>query len=385
MNNFTYYNPVKIIFGKGTIPELSSLVPKEGKVLLTYGGGSIKRNGVYATVKAALERHDILEFGGIEANPEYDTLMQAVRYARNNNVKFLLAIGGGSVIDGTKFIASAMPFKGEDPWEIVLNSPELTSTLPIGVVLTLPATGSEANPTSVISRRAIKQKRAFRSPLLFPKFSILDPEVTYSLPPKQIRNGIVDSFLHVVEQYMVVRNDAPLQDRQAEAIISTLIEEGPRTLENPEDYTSRATLIWCASQALNGTLSCGIETDWSTHLVSHELTALYGLDHAEALAIVLPAMWNYKKKQKWSKLKQYAERVWKIRGGSEERAIIDSIEKTVAFFNSLGMPTTLTHYNIPKETPFLVEERLHERGIDGIGELCDITPEDVRKILELCW
>jgi len=384
MLNFVYHNPVRVIFGKNTIPQISDLIPTDAKVMMTYGGGSIKKNGVYEQVKEALGNRALVEFGGIEANPVYETLMKAVELGKQEGVNFLLAVGGGSVLDGTKFIAAAMFFKEKDPWRMISESLIINGAIPLGAILTLPATGSEMNCFAVISRKETQEKLGFGDPSVYPVFSVLDPTTTYSLPLKQVRNGIVDAFVHVIEQYMTVRPNSPVQDRQSEALLMTLIEEGPLTLQNPTDYNHRSNLVWAATQALNGTISCGVPTDWATHRIGHELTALYGIDHAESLAIVLPALWKHQTKQKKEKLLQYGERIWGIKNGSDESRIKLAIDETVKFFHSLEMPTTLRDYGISAEAPSLVSQRLEKRGWIKLGELGDINPKAVEAILKLC-
>lgn len=284
MENFSFYNPVKILFGKGQIANIAQEIPANAKILITYGGGSIKSNGVYDQVKTALAGRNFLEFGGIEANPHLETLLKAVELIRSQGIDFLLAVGGGSVLDGTKFIAAAVPFEG-DPWDILAKQAPVKAALPIGTVLTLPATGSEMNTNSVVTKWETQEKLFFASPLVFPKFSVLDPETTFSLPPRQIGNGIVDAFTHVMEQYLTYPANAPLQDRWAESILQTLIEEGPKTLANPDDYASRANVVWSATLALNGLIGAGVPQDWTTHMIGHELTALHGL--------ITPKLWRW--------------------------------------------------------------------------------------------
>ena len=294
MQNFTYCNPVKIVFGKNTIPKINELIAPGAKVLLTYGGGSIKKNGVYRQVKAALKKRKIVEFGGIEPNPTYETCIKAIRLGRKEKINFILAVGGGSVLDGSKFIAAGIPYKGKNLWEILrTHGSSVKSAIPMGTVLTLPATGSEMNTFAVISRLSTTEKLAFGTPLCYPKFSVLDPQTTYSLDKNQLRNGIVDTFVHVAEQYATVDLNTPLQDRYAEAIFKTLVDIAPDVLSRKKDYDARATFMWTATQALCGLLSCGVIGDWSTHGIGHELTAFFGLAHAETLAIVLPAIWKY--------------------------------------------------------------------------------------------
>lgn len=385
ISNFTYYNPTKIIFGTGTIPKLNKLVPRKAKVMVLYGGGSIKKNGVYDQVMAALKKREVLEFGGIEANPDYDTLMQAVKKIRKKGVDFLLAAGGGSVIDGVKFIALAALYPGEDPWEILAGDglSKAKEALPFGTVLTLPATGSEMNSNAVISRRSIQEKLSFSSDLVFPRFSILDPETTYSLPQKQVRNGLVDAYVHVLEQYLTYPVGAHVQDRQAEAVLMALRDVAQAALRVPPDYNARANFMWAASCALNHTLNRGVPEDWATHSIGHELTALYGLDHAETLAAVLPWLLWVKRKQKQGKLLQYGYRVLDIKTQKYSERIDQAIEATSAFFHSLGMPTTLTAYGIdPEEAAQKVQARMEAHGWT-FGEHNDIDGKTAAEILRL--
>jgi len=347
MLSFTTYSPTKIIQGKETISELANLVPKEGKVLIAYGGGSIKKNGVYDQVVAALAGHDTVEFAGIEANPIYETLMQTVELCRKEDVKFIVAVGGGSVVDGIKFVAAALRQPEDvDPWGLLTGSLTAESALPFGTVMTLPATGSECNPNAVISRNSTQEKLVLFTSVTHPVFSILDPETTYTLPYNQLRNGIVDTYVHVLEQYVTCDQQAPLQDRQAEAILSVLIDYVEPMLEtSPPSFDARMILMDAATWALNTYLERGIIPDWATHLIGHELTALYGPAHAETLAVVWPAVVAYKFDAKREKLAQYGERVWKLQGTTEEIAK-GAIEKTKEFFAKVGMPLNLSDYKI---------------------------------------
>ncbi len=382
MQNFEYQNPVRILFGRGQIARLAVEIPTSARILMTYGQGSIKQNGVYGQVRSALAGREIVEFGGIQANPVYETLMRAVATVREHHIDFLLAAGGGSVLDGTKFIAAAALFQGE-PWQI-LNGAPVNAAVPLGCILTLPATGSEMNPVAVISRKDTAEKLLFSSPHVYPRFSILDPEVTFSLPQHQIANGIVDSFAHVLEQYMTYPVNSPLQDRIAEGILLTLIREGPKTLADPTDYDARANLMWCATLALNGLIACGVPQDWSTHIMGHEITALYGLDHGETLAVIFPAALNARREGKHEKLLQYAERVWDIREGSPEQRIDRAIACTRQFFESLGERTRLADYHVGLEAADAVAARFQNRGWGGLGERQDVSPELVRRILTAC-
>ena len=380
MNNFTLFTPTKIRFGKGQIAKLSSEIPKDAKVLMLYGGGSIKRNGVYEQVLAALDGYDVHEFSGIEPNPAYETLVKAIAYIREHDISYLLAVGGGSVIDGTKFIAAAVDYPG-DPWDIITTGGRnIRSALPIACVLTLPATGSETNCFSVVSRRETGDKQSFGHPLVHPKCAILDPQTTYTLPPRQTANGVVDALIHTLEQYLTYPENAKIQDRFAEGILLTLSEEGPKVLANPEDYDSRANVMWAATQALSGLIGAGVPQDWATHALGHEITALYGLDHAQTLAIVLPALLREKRKTKREKLLQYAERVWHLTDGSEESRIECAIEATRVFFEELGIKTRFSDYQIDDSGIPKLVAKLTEHGQTALGEHQDITPEVSERI-----
>lgn len=385
MNNFIYQNPTKIIFGDGQIERLSKEIPANSKILMLYGGGSIKKNGVYDQTTEALKNHQIIEFGGVPANPEYEILMEAVEVVKKEKIDFILAVGGGSVIDGAKFISAASTYDG-DTWEMVKTKAKIEDAIPFGTVLTLPATGSEMNSGFVVSRRETKEKLSMGSPLLFPQFSILDPNVINSIPERQVVNGIVDAFNHVLEQYMTYPIGADLQDRFAESILSTLVNDAPKVLENKEDYAAKANFMWSCTMALNGLISQGVPTDWAVHAMGHELTALYGIDHARTLAIIGIPHYKHNFEAKKEKLAQYAERVWGITEGSLEDKAKQAIDKTEEFYHSLGVKTKLSEYaeNIEK-TAETIEQRFTERGWSGIGENQIVTPQDARKIVEMSY
>jgi NADP-dependent alcohol dehydrogenase len=381
MNNFTFHNPTRIHFGRGQIPQVHEELPQDARVLLLAGGGSIRRNGVYDQVQQALRGRTVFEHFGVEANPDFDTLMPAVELCRRERIDWILAVGGGSVLDGAKFVAAAVPYAG-DPWEILTTQgANVKQALPIGSVLTLPATGSEANAASVISRRAIHEKLHFISAHVFPRFSILDPETTFTLPPRQIANGIGDAFCHVMEQYLTYPVNAAVQDRFAESLLRVLIEEGPKTLAEPNDYDARANLVWAATCALNGLIGVGVPQDWASHSIGHELTALHGLDHACTLGIVMPSLLHQQREKKRGKLLQYAARVWDLREGDEDARIDAAIEKTRRFYESIGIPTRLSAYGVTVDVAPQVAQRLAKRGLTGLGEHGDITPDAVEAIL----
>jgi len=380
MYNFEFKNSVKIIFGKDTISKVAAEVPKNAKVLMTYGGGSIKQNGVYDQVKNALKEVELFEFGGIEANPHYETCMKAVEVVKAENIDFLLSVGGGSVLDATKFIAAAARFEKGDPWDILVKRKNVEDAVPLGAVLTLPATGSEMNGSSVITRVSTQEKMAFNSPLVMPQFSILDPQCVYTLPDKQIANGIVDAFIHTMEQYLTFPVNSPIQDRFAEGILTTLIEEGPKVLANKKDYDAAANFMWSATVALNGWISPGVPQDWATHMIGHELTAFHGIDHARTLAIVLPGVMNIKRENKKDKILQYGKRIWGITTGTDDEKIDAAIAKTIEFFESVGLPTTLSAYNVGEETIGKIVARFDKRPFK-LGEKADIDFKQVEDIL----
>ncbi|MFP1743042.1 alcohol dehydrogenase [Lonsdalea quercina] len=384
MNNFTLHTPTKILFGEGQIAGIAAEIPEDARILIVYGGGSIKRNGVLDQVHAALAGRSITEFSGVEPNPTYETLMKAVEVVHREHIDFLLAVGGGSVADGTKFIAAAANYTAsDDPWHILqTGGQDITQARPIGVVLTLPATGSESNSGAVITRKASGDKQAFHSTLVRPQFAVLDPVVTYTLPERQIANGVVDAFVHTLEQYLTYPVDAKVQDRFAEGLLLTLVEEGPRALEEPDNYAVRANVMWSATLALNGLIGAGVPQDWSTHMLGHELTAMHGLDHAQTLAVVLPAMLRDRKAQKREKLLQYAERVWNLRDGSEEGRIDGAIEATRGFFERMGVPTRMSDYQLDGSSIPALVEKLEEHGMTALGEHKDITLADSQRVYE---
>lgn len=386
MLNFELYNPTNLIFGKGQMSQLSSLVPKNTKILLAYGGGSIFKNGVHEQVIKNLKGFDIVEFGGIEANPHYETLMKAVQIIKDQNIGFILAVGGGSVIDGVKFISAAVKFTG-NPMEILHKRMQIKeNALPFGTVLTLPATGSEMNSGAVITIEETQEKLAFGGSAMFPKFSICDPTVIESLPKRQIQNGVVDAYTHVLEQYLTYPHDAILQDRIAESVLQTLVEIGPGVVENPTDYKLASNFMWSCTMALNGLLNKGVPVDWATHMIGHELTALYGIDHARTLAIIGPNLYRTMFETKKDKLAQYGERVWNVTGNSVDEKATQAIEKTVAFFHKMGMDTKLSQYTDGYEnTAHFIVDRFEKRGWKGLGEKQNITLEKVKEIVELSY
>ena len=388
MLNFELYNPVNYVFGKGQIEKLTELVPSNTKILIAYGGGSIFKNGVYDQVKVALPNHDIVEFGGIEPNPRFETLMKAVEIIRAEKIGFILAVGGGSVIDGVKFISAAVNFEGDaaDILKKRILFKDVSKVIPFGTVLTLPATGSEMNSGAVVTIEATQEKLTLGGSALFPVFSIVDPTVITSLPKRQLQNGVVDAFTHVMEQYLTYTHDALLQDRISESILQTLIEIGPDVVENPSDYKLASNFVWSATMALNGLIQKGVPSDWATHMIGHELTALYEIDHARTLAIIGPNLYRVMFDTKKEKLAQYGQRVWNIQGNSTEEIAEKAIEKTVEFFHKMGMKTKLSENteNYEKTADFIAN-RFEERGWKVLGEKQNITIEKVKAIVEMSY
>lgn len=385
MNNFEFKNPTKIIFGKDTIAQLKNEIPSDAKVLLLYGGGSIKKNGIYDQVKTALADVNVTEFGGIPANPEYATLMDALKVIKDQDITYLLAVGGGSVIDGTKFLSAAAVYNGDTPWDILTKNIRTEKGMPFGTVLTLPATGSEMNSGAVITREETKEKLAMGGPGLFPVFSILDPQVITSIPERQLANGLTDAFTHVLEQYMTYPIGALLQDRFAESILQTLVEVAPTILKDPTNYQAASNFMWSCTMALNGLIQKGVPGDWAIHMMGHELTALFGIDHARTLAVITPSHYKYNFEAKKEKLAQYGERVWNITEGSTDDKAYEAIAKTEAFFHQLGIDTKLSDYTKDYEgTAEEVAKRFKARGWK-LGERQALMPEDAEKIVKMAY
>ncbi|MGY8910483.1 MAG: iron-containing alcohol dehydrogenase [Flavobacteriales bacterium] len=386
MNNFEFKNPTKIIFGKDTIKNIANEIPTNAKVLLLYGGGSIKKNGIYDQVTTALANVDFIEFRGIPANPEYALLMDALKVIKDEKITYLLAVGGGSVIDGTKFLSAAALYEGETPWDILTKNIRTEKGMPFGTVLTLPATGSEMNSGAVITRKETKEKLAMGGPGLFPVFSILDPQVISTIPQRQLANGLMDAFTHVLEQYMTYPVEALLQDRFAESILQTIIEVAPKILKDPTDYKAASNFMWSCTMALNGLIQKGVPTDWAVHAMGHELTALFGIDHARTLAIIAPSHYEFNFDGKKEKLAQYGERVWNITEGTLEEKAKAAIKKTVAFFHEIGIDTKLSDYTKDYEgTAEKIAKRFTDRGWLGLGEHQSLSPDKVEEIVKMAY
>lgn len=383
MFDFDFQNPTRIVFGKDRLKELDALVPKNAKVLILYGKGSVQKYGTLDAVKNNLSGRAVSEFGGIEPNPRFDTLMKAAELVKQEGIDFLLAVGGGSVMDGAKFVSLVSQFSKEKALELLVSgfdSAPMENIVPLGTVLTLPATGSEMNAGGVVT--SVRGKLPFRHPAAFPRFSILDPTLTYTLPATQVANGVIDAFVHVTEQYLTFPVDARFQDRTAEGLLKTLIEIGKKTVDEPTDYDARANLVWCATMALNGLLAAGVPQDWTSHMIGHELTAMFGIDHGKTLAVIAPSVWTVLKDQKRAKLLQFAERVWDITSGDDESKINQAVEKTRAFFETLGIETRLSKYGVGPDKIDPLVAALKEHGFTALSETGAVTPEISKKIIQ---
>ena len=379
MNNFVFQNPTKLVFGKGQIKLLSELIPHNVNLMLTFGGGSVTKNGVYDQVKEALKGRRYIEFWGIEPNPRVETLRKAVKQGKENNIDFLLAVGGGSVLDGTKLVAAGIA-SDEDSWDIVLKG-YTEKQIPYASIMTLPATGSEMNSGAVITRMETQEKYSFGGS--YPQFSILDPEVTYSLPPHQIACGLADAFTHVLEQYLTTPNQSIIMDRGAEGILLTVKEIAPKIISGKRDYELMAEFMLSATLALNDFIRMGVTQDWATHMIGHELTAIHGTTHGHTLAIVMPGTLRVLKDQKHDKLLQYGERVFDITQGSEQERVDKTIEMTEEFYRSLGLTTRLSEEGIGRETIEKIVKRFNERNV-SYGENRNVTGAVAGEILVSC-
>lgn len=376
MKNFIFHNPTKLVFGKGQIARLAELIPADKNIMVTFGGGSVKKNGIYEQVKNALAGRNYIEFWGIEPNPAVETLRRAIAEGKEKGVDFLLAVGGGSVLDGTKLIAAGIA-DDEDAWDIVRRG-QAGEQIPFASVMTLPATGSEMNSGAVISRAETKEKYAFYGN--YPQFSILDPEATYSLPANQIAAGLSDIFVHVMEQYMTTPGQSRVMDRWAEGILHTVIEIAPKVRQDQHDYDTMADFMLAATMALNDFIRMGVTQDWSTHMIGHELTALTGITHGASLAIVLPGTLTVLREQKRGKLLQYANRIFGINTGSEDERIDQAIRQTEEFFRSLGLATRLSEAGISDEVIDTIADRFNKAGV-AHGENANVTGDVARQIL----
>ena len=379
MNNFIFQNPTKLVFGKGQIARLSELVPDDENLMITFGGGSVTKNNVYNQVKDALKGRNFIEFWGIEPNPRVETLRKAIKMGKEHNINYLLAVGGGSVLDGTKLIAEGITSKS-DAWDIVLSG-GAWNQIPFASVMTVPATGSEMNGGAVITRGETQEKFSFQGN--YPQFSILDPEVTYSLSEHQVACGLADAYTHVLEQYITTPGQSRIMDRWAEGILLTIIEIAPKIKENSKDYDLMADYMLSATLALNDFIRMGVTQDWATHQIGHELTALHGITHGHSLAIVMPGTLRVLKAQKKGKLLQYGERIFNITTGTEEERVNLAIEKTEAFYRSLGLTTRLSEEGVGNDTILTIVQRFNDRGVT-YGENVNVNGEVAGEILMSC-
>mgnify|MGYP000187409807 FL=1 len=373
--NYTYFNPTSIEFGTDKIKSIVNYIDKKLKVLVVYGGGSIKKNGVYEQVTTALEGYTWFEFGGVEPNPSIETLNKAVKIIKDEKIDFVLAVGGGSVIDGSKYLVAAAFYDG-DAWDF-LEGKAVEKALPLGAILTLPATGSESNATAVISKNSTNEKRYFGSPLVYPKFAVLDPSVMSTLDDRQLANGLVDAFVHTCEQYLTYPNTSLLHDGYAETILKGL-HILSQDWKNRHEIKWQENLMLLANQALNGFIGSGVPQDWATHMIGHEITAFYGLDHAQSLAVVQPQLLRVMIADKQEKLTQMGKEVFGMPHNYE--MVIEAIE---FMYHSIGVSTNLNDYNIDDKVVENITSALKKHGMTAIGENGTVTLEKVEKILTM--
>ncbi|NLX52097.1 MAG: iron-containing alcohol dehydrogenase [Deltaproteobacteria bacterium] len=384
MLNFTFHNPTKVFFGKDAIRLIAGEIPRNARVMIVYGGAGARASGALDDVLAALRGYDLVEFGGIAPNPDYDLILPGVELAREKKIDWIVAVGGGSVIDAAKFMSAAVPF-ADDPFLLMDRAgAAIRQTLPVGAVVTLPASGSEMNSRAILSRKAYRIKKGVMNPLLHPRFAALDPTKTYTLPCAQIGNGVVDTFAHVLEQYLTYPAGGEVQDRLAEGLLHVLIDQGPKALVQPQNYDVRANLMWAATLGLNGLIGAGVPQDWSAHRLGYELTVLYGLAHAETLACLVPAMLAVRLPGKREKLLQYGERIWGLSAGGETKRLAEAIGKTRAFFEAMGLPTRFAGYGLTGVDIERVAELLAAHGMVDMGERQDVTLDMMRDILKRC-
>ncbi|ANX13381.1 butanol dehydrogenase [Fictibacillus arsenicus] len=385
MNEYIYYNPTRLVFGKNQIKTLKDELGRYGKkVLVVYGGGSIKRNGLYDEVMNELNKMgmEVSELSGVEPNPRLTTVKRGVDLCKENNIECLLAVGGGSVIDCTKAIAAGAKYDG-DVWDLITLKAQPQEALPFGTVLTLAATGSEMNSGSVITNWETQEKYGWGSPLVFPKFSILDPTYTFSVPKDQTIYGIVDMMSHVLEQYFHNAENTPLQDRFAESILLTVMETAPKLLEDLENYELRETILYNGTMALNGTLQMGLRGDWGSHNIEHAVSAVYDIPHAGGLAILFPNWMRHNVDTNVDRFKQLAVRVFGVEteGKSDKEAALEGIDRLSAFWTSLGAPNALADYDIDSSKLDLIADKAMARG--EFGNFSKQNKEDVLNILKM--
>ena len=371
---YTYFNPTVIEFGEGKIKSITKYIDKNLKVLVVYGGGSIKKNGVFEQVSKALEGYTWFEFGGVEPNPSVETLNKAVTLIKEKNIDFVLAVGGGSVIDGSKYLVASAVYNG-DGWDF-LEGKTIEKALPLGAILTIPATGSESNGTAVISKKSTNEKRYFGSSLTYPKFAVLDPTIMSSLDDRQLANGLVDAFVHVCEQYLTYPNNSLLHDGYAQTILKGL-HKLSQDWQNRKTITWQENLMLLANQALNGFIGSGVPQDWATHMIGHEITAFYGLDHARSLAVVQPHLLRVMIQDKKQKLTQMGNIVFDLPENTE--LIIETIEY---MYQSIGVSTKLKDYNVDDKVIENITGALKKHGMSEMGEKGNLTLDKVALILE---
>jgi NADP-dependent alcohol dehydrogenase len=381
MRKFRLYNPTDIRFGEGQIEALNELLPADARVLLLYGGGSIKANGVYQAVLAGLDGRFVCEFEGVEPNPVYETLQKAAGVVKDKALDYIIGVGGGSVIDAAKFLAYLATSNADDPWDDLVSGRFPERMIPVGAILTLPATGSESNAVSVITNRTRRLKIPFASESARPAFAILDPTAMRSLDRRQLENGVVDAMTHVLEQYMTYQQNAPIQYGYAETLMRVLVEWGPKLVDEPSDE-ARENVMFAANQALNGFLGAGLPQDWSTHMIGHAITAIYDIDHARTLSTIMPSVMRLRIGPKRAMLARLARNVFLSAEISDEKAADFAISRLEQFFARMGCPVKLREYGVAVDADEIADH-LERASQTALGEHADIDPQTVREIIAL--
>lgn len=385
MENFTYSSPTKIIFGKGTENQAGNETAKYGKkVLLHYGGGSIKKYGLYDRVLKSLkdEGLEVTELGGVRPNPRLSLVREGINICRKENVDIILAVGGGSAIDSAKTIASGVPYSG-DVWDFFIEKAELKEKIPVGVVLTIPASGSESSNSSVVTNEDGMYKKGFTSELLRPEFAILNPEITFTLPPYQTACGSADMMAHIMERYFTAVKNVELTDRLCEAALKTIVNNTSEVLVEPENYAARAELMYAGTIAHNGSLGTGRIGDWASHKIEMEISGIYDLAHGAGLAVIFPAWMKYVYKKDIERFAQFATRVWNVEPDFNymEKTALAGIKRMENFFKEIGLPVTLKEANIPYDRLEEMAGKCTEMG--PVGNFVELGKNEVLKILEM--
>lgn len=388
MNNFVFYSPTEFVFGKATEMQVGALARKHGarKVMIVYGGGSVVRSGLLDRVKQSLQEAGIeyCLMGGVQPNPVDTKVYEGIEFCRREQADMLLPVGGGSVIDTAKAIAAGVLYEG-DFWDFYIGKAKVTKALKVAVVLTIPAAGSEGSGNTVITKLDGLQKLSLRVPeVLRPVFSIMNPELTYTLPPFQTACGVADMMAHIMERYFTNTQEVEIGDRLCEGTLMAIINEAPKAMRNPEDYGARANLMWAGMIAHNGTCGVGCEEDWASHFLEHEISAIYGVTHGAGLSVIFPAWMTWMVEHNVGKIAQYAVRVWGVPESEDKKAVaLEGIGKLKAFFNSLGLPVTFKELGVENPDIDRLADSLHRNKGELVGNYVKLTKQDSKEIYRL--